>query len=297
MDEKYKKNFIKAGALAHQVRIFGASLIKPGASYHDVIAKINQKITELGAQPAVPPQIALNNVAAHFLAQPDADIVFKDQVVKLDVGISYQGAIGDCAKTIDLSGKWQHLIDAAESALREALLNIKVGMPFGEIGKIIEDTIMSYGFSPIRNLSGHGLGCYQIHAPPVIPNFYEKTRSAVKPGMTFAIEPFATNGKGMIREQGEATIFAFVQKRPMQSAISQVLLEKMKGAHGLPFAMHQFLGQDFSLAEVKKGLHELQQAGVIIGYPPLVEEAGCMVAQAENSVLVDQDGKVHITTS
>lgn len=296
MNEKYKQDFIKAGALANQVRLFGKSLIKKGASYNEVIAKINQKIIELDSRAAFPPQIALNHVAAHFLPQPDEDIIFNDQVVKLDVGVCYKGAIGDCAVTIDLSGKYQTLIDAAESALLAAQQNIEVGMPFHEIGKIIAATIASYGYVPIKNLAGHGLGYYKVHTPPTIPNYDDHSKAVVKKEMTFAIEPFATNGKGFIQEVGSPTIFSFARKRPLHSTVLQFLLEKIKSFNGLPFAMHDFMGEQFSLTEVKKGLNELLDAGIITGYAPLLEKIGSMVAQAENSILVDGNGKIIITT-
>lgn len=296
MDEKYKKDFIQAGALAHQVRAYGKSLIKVGGSYNEVIAKINQKIIALGARAAFPPQIALNDVAAHFLPQPDEDIIFSDQILKLDVGVCYNGAIGDCAVTIDLSGKHQTLIDAVENALLSAEQSIKVGQPVREIGKIIEERIASFGFSPVKNLAGHGLGYYKIHMPPMIPNYADKSTAIVKPGMTFAIEPFATNGKGMIYDSGKPTIFSFVRARAIPLSIDRALIAKIKNFSGLPFAMHDLVGNDFSLAEVRRSIKELLHAGTIVGYAPLVEEAHGMVAQAENSVLVDKHGKVFITT-
>ena len=165
----YVRDFIRAGELAGEVRAFGKALIVKGASYNEVIKRICQKIAELGAKPAFPPQIALNDVAAHFLPQPDEDIIFKDEVIKLDVGLCYNGAIGDCATSIDLSGQHQPLIDAVEKALLAAESIVKVGLEIRRIGKAIEDTITSCGFKPVRNLSGHGLGPYKIHMPPIIP--------------------------------------------------------------------------------------------------------------------------------
>ena len=103
MNKKYKQNFLQAGALAKQVRSYGKSLIQKGASYHDVIKKINQKIVELAAIPAFPPQMALNDTAAHFLLEPDQELIFSDEIIKLDIGVCCEGAIGDCAVTIDLS--------------------------------------------------------------------------------------------------------------------------------------------------------------------------------------------------
>jgi methionyl aminopeptidase len=296
MDNQYIQDFIKAGSIAKQVRAFGLSIIKKNASYNDVINQINQKIIELGGRPAFPPQIALNHVAAHFLPQPDEDIIFNDQVIKLDVGVCYNGAIGDCAASIDLSGKYQGLIEATEAALLAAERSIQVGMPLGELGKLIEETIASHGYTSIKNLSGHGLGYYKIHTSPEIPNYNNHSKEVVKPGMTFAIEPFATNGNELIHEEGKAAIFSFNKMRPTSSPICRYLLEKISHFKGLPFSMHQFVGDKFPLAEIKKGLYELMKTGIIDGYAPLVVGKQHMTAQAENSVLVDNDGNVLITT-
>lgn len=296
MDQTYKKHFIRAGALAREVRAFGRSLIKKGASYTDVLAKINQKILELGAVPAFPPQIALNEVAAHFLLPPQQDLLFSDEVVKLDIGVCYKGAIGDCAVTIDLSDRHQKLVDAAEAALLEAEKIIKVGLPIREIGKVIEETISSYGFQPVRNLCGHGLGLYKVHTAPTIPNYDDHSKAVIKPGMTFAIEPFATDGKGMIYEEGDPMIFSFLAPRLLRSERVRSLMAKIRTFKGLPFAFHDLMDANTSADTVKSGLDELLHIGAIAGYGPLIEEKQGMVAQAENSILVDERGQVTVTT-
>ncbi len=296
MREKYFQNFIQAGAIAKEVRAYGKSLIIKGASYNDVRDKIARKIIELGVIPAFPPQIALNEVAAHYLVWPGADHIFSNEIIKLDVGVCYQGAIGDCAVTIDLSGNYQHLIDAAEAALLAAEQSIRVGLKISEIGRIIENTIVSRGLKPIKNLGGHGLGYYQIHTSPSIPNYYDRSRGEVVPGMTFAIEPFVTDGYGLIYETDRPTIFAFKQDYVSQSKFTKALLEKIKTFQNLPFAIHDLISKEFPLFVVEMGLEELLRAGAISGYPPLVEQAKGMVAQAENSVYVDHKGQVFITT-
>lgn len=296
MNEQYKQNFIRAGSIAKQIRSFGKLLITPGASYNDVIDQIHKKIVTLGARPAFPPQIALDAVAAHFLPQPGYDIIFSKEIVKLDIGVCVDGAIGDCAVTVDLSGKHQALIDAVEAALLNAEQIIQVGLPIREIGRVIAKTIASFGCKPVKNLSGHGLGYYQVHTPPTIPNYDDNSTAIIKPGMTFAIEPFATNGRGLIYEAHNPTIFSLVAERPIQSDLARRVLATIKIFHGLPFSIHDLLANGLNLVEVKVGLKELHAAGIILGYPPLIEEASGMVAQAENSVLVDQKGNVTITT-
>lgn len=296
MNSKYKQNFIQAGILAKQVRAYGKSLIQKGASYLEIMTQINGKILELGAIPAFPPQMALNHVAAHFLPLPGEDIIFSDEVVKLDIGVCYKGGIGDCAVTVDLSGKHQALIDAVEAALLNAEQIVRVGLPIREIGKMIEDTITSHGFQPIRNLSGHGLGEYKIHTSPIIPNYDDQSRGILKPGMTFAIEPFATDGVGYIYEGGSAAIFGLAAARPVRSELARSILAKIRTFNGLPFAIHDLICQEWSLTVVQEGLGELIKSGVVVGYAPLIEEKNGMVAQAENSVLIDEKGNVLITT-
>lgn len=296
MNEKYKRNFIHAGALAKQVRIFGKSLIKKGASYNEVFQKINQKIKDLDAIPAFPPQMALNHVAAHFLLMPGEDLVFSDELVKLDIGICYQGAIGDCAVTIDLSGKYQPLIDAVEDALLSAEKSLRVGQPISEIGQIIDDRISSYGFQSIKNLAGHGLGFYKTHTLPLIPNYYDRSKGVIKRGMTFAIEPFATDGEGFVFETGQAAIYSCSKKNATNASINNELFEKIKLFNGLPFSIHELIDEKFTLQEVNKELSDLLKRKILEEYPPLIEEAEGMVAQAENSILIDKDGEVFITT-
>ena len=262
----------------------------------DTIAKITKKIGELGARPAFPPQMAMDQVAAHFLPEPGKDIVFSDQLIKLDVGVCYNGAIGDCAVTIDLSGKHQGLIDAAEDALLSAEQSIKVGMPIREIGSIIEATIRKHGFKAVRNLAGHGLGYYKTHTMPMFPNYDDHSRGIIKPGMTFAIEPFATDGCGSIFDAGNPTIFSFIKTRPAKSETAKLILKQMKEFNGLPFAIHDFIDKGYSKIEAKRAFQELLELEAIEGYAPLIEEKQGMVAQAENSILVDKDGSIFITT-
>lgn len=296
MNKKYKQDFIKAGALAKEVRAFGKSQIKTGSSYNEVIISINAKISSLGAIAAFPPQIALNHVAAHFLFPPGVDHIFSNEVVKLDIGVCYNGAIGDCAVTIDLSGKNSLLVEATEAALLAAEKSVKVGIKFSEIGRVIDETIARFGYRSIKNLSGHGLGLYQIHTPPSVPNYNDRTSAVIKPGMTFAIEPFATTGRGYIYEAKDPLIFSLIANRTPKSENAREILHKIKTFQGLPFALHDLVDIKLSPSDLQKAIAELMQIKAIAGYGPLIEEANGLVAQAENSVLVDEDGTVIITT-
>ena len=292
----YKDDALRAGAIAKEVLVYGSSLIVKGAKYMDVYAKILHKIHELGAVPAFPPQMALDEVAAHFLPEIGEDIVFDKQVVSLDIGVAFNGAIGDTAMTIDLSGKQVDLLKATHAGLAKALEHIRVGATLGEIGAHIQDTIESYGFRPITNLCGHGLGLNQIHVPPTIPNYDNGSKVQLKPDLHFAIEPFATSGVGRIRDTSNPQIFSLVHKRPLRSKSARDVLAQLNSFGTLPFSTHDLHVKGLSAGTIKLGLKELLASGCVIGHAPLIEESRAIVAQFEHTVYIDESGKVYITT-
>ncbi len=294
MDEQVKQNYIKAGKISAEAIEYGKSLIKKGNSLFDATEKIEKKIYELGGKPAFPVQFALDNVAAHFCVEEDDKAIFDEQVVSLDLGVHVNGAIGDTAYTVDLSGKYNDLVLAAQKALEEALKIVNAGTELRQIGKTINDTIASYGFKPIRNLSGHGLGLYGIHTEPTLPNMDNGDKTTLKKGMAFAIEPFATTGAGIVHESGLSTIFMVEHPRNVRSPITREILKEIASYEKLPFAKW-WLTRKFG-AKANFALRELKLLGMLHEFPPLVEAGKGIVSQAEHSVLIDEEGEVIVLT-
>ena len=294
MDEETKQNYIKAGRISADALEYGKSLIKKGNSLLETTELIEKKIFELGGKPAFPVQISCNEIAAHFCVDDDTKDVFEEQVVSLDLGVHVDGAIGDTAYTIDLSGKYSDLVKAAQKALEEAMKIVNVGTELREIGKTIYDTIAGYGYNPVRNLSGHGLDLYNIHTDPSIPNFDTGDKRKLTKGMAFAIEPFATTGSGVVHESGLASVFMLEKRKPVRSPITREALMEIGSYEGLPFAKH-WLTKKFG-AKANFALRELKQLGMIHEFPPLVEVSKGIVAQAEHSVLIDDEGEVIVLT-
>ena len=294
MDEQTKQNYIKAGKISAEVLEYGKSLIKKGNSLLDATEKIEKKIFELGGKPAFPVQISCNEIAAHFCPVSDDKTIFESQVVSLDLGVHVNGAIGDNAYTIDLSGKYNDLVTAAQKALEEALKIVAVGTELRQIGKVINDTIKSYGYNPVKNLSGHGLDIYNIHTNPTVPNFDNGDKATLKKGMAFAVEPFATTGAGIVAEKGHPTVFMIEHKRPVRSPITREILKEIETYGGLPFAERWLTGK--LGAKANFALRELMQFGIIHKFPPLVESSKGIVSQAEHSVLIDDEGEVVVLT-
>ena len=293
MDTKTKQDYIKAGRISAEALEYGKSLIKKGNSLLDAAERIEKRIYELGAKPAFPVQISCDHIAAHFCPLEDDKTIFDSQVVCIDLGVHVNGAVGDNAYTIDLSGKYSDLVNAAQKALEEALNVIKVGTTLGEIGKAIQETISSYGYAPVKNLSGHGIGIYNIHSKPTIPNYDNGDKNTIKDGMVFAVEPFATTGAGLVHEAGISTVFVLEKKKPVRSPITREILKEIETYEGLPFTT-RWLTRKFG-AKANFALREISQLDIIKSYPPLVEVDKGIVSQAEHSVLVDAEEIVVLT--
>lgn len=294
-----EQSILRAGAIANTLRAYACSLIVPNMSYVQVIKKLYEKIRTYDASVrfAFPPQLAINEVAAHFLPDLGQDIIFSNELISVDVGVSVNGFIGDCATTIDLSGKNANLVQAAQAGLDAAKKKLKVGITLGEVGNAINNAIEERGFTTIKNLSGHGLGQYAIHTKPTIPNYDNNSQIVLTPNMHFAIEPFATKGKtGLIYESGNATIFSFIKKVPTRNPHTKLILKKIETFEGLPFSIHELLDSSIPVFKIHLAMRELLLSEAISAHPPLVDRDNQLVAQAEDTVYIDQNGKIIITT-
>ncbi len=282
--EKYRK----AGKILSEVREEAARKVVVGESLLTVAEFTENLIREKGGEPAFPVNISRNDEAAHATPSFNDKSVFGKDMVKLDIGVHIDGYIADTAVTVDLSGN-PRLVEAAEAALEKALRFIHAGVNTSEIGGVVEDTIGSFGFKPIINLTGHGLAQYIQHAPPSIPNKRMPHSVVLEEGDIVAIEPFATNGAGKIHDAGNAEIYHLISNRPVRHPSARALLQEIGKYKTLPFAK-RWLGERVDFA-----LMQLVKAGVIQPYPVLKEIQGGLIAQAEHTILVMADGCEVIT--
>ncbi|MFA6461651.1 MAG: type II methionyl aminopeptidase [Candidatus Woesearchaeota archaeon] len=285
MDQEIIDKYLKAGKIAAECLQYGSSLIKEGVKVREVLEKVEEKIVSLGGKPAFPAQISLNEFAAHSCSDLNDVTILKDQVVKLDIGVHIDGYIADTALTVDLSGKYTHLVKASREALNNALKIAVPGTTLGEIGKTIQDTIISHGFSPVKNLSGHGLGKFEIHTSPSIPNYDNGNKNVLKEGQVIAIEPFASTGSGLVQESSPATVFTLVSDSGVRDPISRNILKEIKTYQGLPFAK-RWLEQKFTSPKTNFGIKQLTTAECLQHHPPLFDTNRGMISQAEHSVIV-----------
>ena len=293
MDNPQHENYVKSGKIAASVREYGRGLIRDGVSILEICRKVEDRIFELDAMPAFPVQISLDNVAAHYCPDSEDKTILREQLVSLDVGVHVDGCIGDTAVTVDLSGKYSEMITASDKALENAIKIIAPGVTLGEIGREIEETIKLFGYNPVRNLSGHGLGVFNVHTKPSIPNCDTRDRTQLSEGQIIAIEPFATTGSGRVVEKGRPTVFSMSTSPSMRLAFVADIVKKIESYNGLPFTT-RWLTEKFSVPQVEFAITKLLQMGSLIAYPPLVEASNGIVSQSEHSVLVGE--KIRVLT-
>lgn len=283
-EESYEKNR-EAGEILAQVRDETAERVEVGASHLEIAEYAEDRIRELGGEPAFPVNISIDEEAAHATPKPDDDSTFGEEMVNLDIGVHIDGWLADTAVTVDLSGN-PELAEAPAEALDAALEIIEPGIETGEIGAEIEDVIDGYGYNPVVNLSGHGLGHWEQHTDPNIPNRGVEQGIELEVGDVVAIEPFATDGGGKVNEGADEEIYALereasVRNRQARDALEQIV-EEFKT---LPFARRWL---DTSRSEM--ALRRLQQKNVVHGYPVLKEQDGFLVSQKEHTIIVTEDG-------
>jgi methionyl aminopeptidase len=281
----------KAGKIGRQALLYGSTLIKPGVKYSDVSDAVEKKIYDLGGDLGFPVNISINETAAHNVAMANDDRTFTtDDIVKLDVGVHINGAIADNALTKDLTGKYEKLLRASLEARDEAIKILKPGLKIREIGKKVETIIKKYGYKPVKNLSGHSIKEYTVHAGLTIPNYDDGNEQTLKEGTVIAIEPFATDGEGMIYEGHDAQIFRFVQKRPVRSLITREAIKALEERKGLPTSIRWLAKKLGSALKANMAMKEMNQLDMIYLYPALIEVKKGMVAQFENTILITKDG-------
>ena len=276
----------KSGQITAKARDFARSLCKEGALYLDIAQKVEKKIIELGGKPAFPVDVSVNEIAAHDSPFPgDVRVLKKGDLVKVDIGSHIEGCVTDTAVTVEI-GTTSHadLIKASEEALEKAAALAKeAGTRICDIGDVIAETIKKYKFTPISNLSGHGLGIFIVHDKPIIPNFNNNDQNKLVEGQHIAIEPFATTGSGKVKDGKLAGIYHLARSGPVRVMNARKLLDFIAKEYStLPFAARwwtKFPNYQFLLRILEKD-------GIIQQYTQLPEESKGLVSQAEHTVEV-----------
>ena len=292
------EDYLKAGKIAAEVREMVRGKDWVGKSVYEICEQVESEIKKRGAKCAFPVNASINEIAAHYTAEPNDPITIKDtDLVKIDLGAQINGYIADTAVTVCYDVQFDGLVQAAEEGLSNAMSMIKTGVKASDIGRTIENTIKQLGFKPNANLSGHSLDQYTIHAGKSIPNIWSIGGFSVSDNSAYACEPFVTTkeGGGFVRNGQIKNIFAINSRKKTKNEDADKLLDFIwKNFNMLPFAL-RWITKEWEEKEARELLNILVKKKAVQAYPVLIEVNEQRVAQAEHTFIPNETG-VTVTT-
>jgi methionyl aminopeptidase len=294
------EDYIKAGKIASEVREMVRVKDWVGKTVYQICEEVENEIKKKGAQCAFPVNTSINEVAAHYTAEPEDPITITDSdLVKIDLGVQINGYIADTAVTVCYDPQYDGLVQTAEEALEKAMSMAKVGVKASDIGRAIEKTIKQKGFKPIANLSGHSLDQYTIHAGKTIPNIWSIGGFTLSGESAYACEPFVTTaeGGGFVRNGKIKNIFALNSRKKTKNEEADKLLDFIwENFNMLPFAL-RWLTKQWEEKEARELLNHLIKKKAVQAYPILLEIHEQRVAQAEHTFIPNETGALVTTIS
>ena len=279
-----KEDFQKAQEIKQEIKDYAKSIIKPKADLLDIVIKIEDKIKQLNCKLAFPTNICKNEIAAHHVPEQGEKA---DGLLKIDVGIIYKETIIDFAFSVDLTENKEHtkLIQASEKALESIRNIIKKNTKLNKIGKKIQEIISQQGFAPIRNLSGHEIERWNLHAGLLIRNYDDGNETPLTKGV-FAVEPFATSGEGLVIDGKPSGIYRLIERKAIRDQLARQILDYIEEEYkGLPFCK-RWIKDKFG-RKANFSLKLMEQANIIHEYKTLIEKSKAPVSQAEDTFLIE----------
>jgi methionyl aminopeptidase len=294
----------RAAEVHRQVRRYIQDKVaKPGVllshmceTLEDTVRKlIEEKGLEAGI--AFPTGCSLNHVAAHWTPNAgDKTVLQYGDVMKLDFGTQIGGRIIDSAFTVAFDPKYDELLKAVKSATDAGIRAAGVDARLCDVGEAVQEVMEShevelspgkmYQVKCVRNLNGHSIGPYQIHAGKSVPIVRGGEATRMEEGEFFAIETFGSTGRGLVHEDLECSHYMKnfdVGHVPLRLPRAKQLLSTIEKNFGTLAFCRRYLDR---LGEQKylMALKSLCDAGIVDPYPPLCDVKGSYVAQYEHTL-------------
>ncbi|KAJ3254985.1 Methionine aminopeptidase 2B [Boothiomyces macroporosus] len=305
----------KCAEIHRQVRKYAQKTIKPGMTMIeicDLIENGTRNLIEangLSAGIGFPTGCSLNHVAAHYTPNAgDPTVLQYDDVMKIDFGTQINGRIIDCAFTMTFNPRYDPLKEAVKDATNTGIREAGIDARLCEIGAAIQETMESYEVEldgktyqvkPIRNLNGHSIERYQIHAGKSVPIVDNGDQTKMEEGEYFAIETFGSTGNGYVVEDMECSHYMkdfHAPHVPLKLARSKQLLNTINKEFGTLAFCRRYLDR---LGEQRylMALKNLVDVGIVNPYPPLVDTKGkgCYTAQYEHTIVLKPTCKEVLT--
>ncbi|MCC7429230.1 type I methionyl aminopeptidase [bacterium] len=194
----------KSCQLAAKVLVMIEPYVKPGVSTEELNKICHDFIVKNGALPSplnyegFPKSIcsSVNEVICHGIPAPKQ--ILKDgDIVNLDITTTLEGYFGDTSKTFFVGTpkpNAKKLVEITKRCLEIGIEQVKPNARVGDIGAAIQAYAESFGYSVVRDFTGHGIG-KEFHEEPPIPHHGKAgTGPRLREGMIFTIEPMINEG-------------------------------------------------------------------------------------------------------
>lgn len=193
----------KAGRLVAKSHELVRNHIRPGVTTKE----LDQLVEEfLRSQNAIPTFKGYGGFPFSICASVNEEVVHgfpssrklvEGDVVSIDIGATFEGYVGDSAKTFyvgEVEGEKRRLVEATKQSFYEGIKFAKTTYRLSDISHAIQQYAESQGFSVVRDYVGHGVG-KNMHESPQIPNFGRPGKGPrLQEGMVLAIEPMINAG-------------------------------------------------------------------------------------------------------
>lgn len=295
MDPDVRASLLEAGRVSKEAKERGMGMVNEGALLLDVAEEIEGLMRRRGLRPAFPTCISIDHIAAHYSPTHDDTLRFRrGNVVKLDLGAHKDGWVADTAVTVEVGTRnWTRLIQASELALQTAIESVHPGVETRLLGEGIRRAIEANGYKPIRNLTGHTIERYVLHAGKSVPNI-PHGHETLNEGEVVAIEPFSSSGAGEVDGRRTGNIYRVVRSKPVKDAALNAFLARLASEFKtLPFAERWAYALDPKAPAL---LNQLLRSRAVMTYPALLDVASGMVAQTEHTMIV-RTGGAEVTTA
>ena len=213
----------ESGRIAARVRDAVARLVAPGVTTRELDASAARMMASMGARSAF---LGYRGYPGHTCISIDSEVVHGipgerrielGQIVSLDVGVVYDGYVGDTALTVMVGvtdPETVRLVTATERALAAGVAKAVAGGRLSDISHAIEQTAVGAGFSVVRSFVGHGVG-RKMHEEPQIPNYGPPgCGPKLKVGMTLAIEPMVNMGVSEVDVMADGWTVLTADRKP-----------------------------------------------------------------------------------
>lgn len=199
----------RAGAVVAATIAVLKEAVRPGITTKELDQIATREIKRRGGKPTFkgyrgfPAAIctSVNNEIVHGI--PGDRVLADGDILKMDVGATVDGLIGDSAVTVGvgkISEEARRLIETTELCLEEGIKAAVKGARTGDIGAAVEAYAEARSYSVVREYVGHGVGRF-LHEEPPVPNYGPAGRGALlQQGMALAIEPMVNIGGWKTRQ-------------------------------------------------------------------------------------------------